>query len=173
MPTLRLLCMRPLETWSKEAQRAYLAASIDTDGWIGLRQTRRTDGSTRLTPSVGATNASKDFLLRLATIASVPPNMSTNGHVGRDSRGIVTRAPVYQSYWRSPLHVLPLLELAEPYLLAKRDRALWVIEFCRSRITPAGHVARKGSPYTDRSWELAALVCEANGRSHQPVQRPA
>ena len=150
--------------WTPEARAAHLACALDTDGWISLRHTRHSgDGHSRLTCNVGITNQSREFLAFLAESAGVPPNLGLNGKPGRDSRGIITRREVWQSYWRSPLHVVVILELALPYLIGKKDKALWVLEFARSRITSNGKVNRSGKPYTSRDWELQALVTAANG----------
>lgn len=162
-----------MENWTAQTKAAYLACAIDTDGWIGLRQTKRVDGSKRLTPNVGVTNQSKEFLERLSVIADVPLNMSLNGKPGIDERAIVTRTECWQSYWRSPIHVLQILKMAEPYLIAKRERAMWVIEFCESRISENGLVNRSGKPYDLRAWQLAKMVTDSNGRSGKGVEIPA
>lgn len=152
--------------WNKEAKRAYLACAIDTDGWVSLRSYSRSDDSSkRIQAIVGVTNQCKEFLERFAFLAEVPFNIGLNGSVGKDARSIITRSEVWQSQWSSPPQVLRILELAEPYLVAKRQRALWAIEFCKSRISVSGKVNRRWAPYTDRSWELCILVTLANGRT--------
>lgn len=153
--------------WPSEAQAAYVACAIDTDGWVSLRETRRrTPGDFRLTPNVGVTNQSVELIHRVADFSGVARNISRNGVKGAaDGRKIVTVQDIWQGYWRSPLHVIPILELAIPYLLAKRQRAQWVLEFAKSRISPAGKVYRSGRPYTERDWELMRWVRDANGKS--------
>lgn len=159
-------------TWSLETKAAYLACAIDTDGWVSCRVLEHKDGHYRIGASVGVTNVSVDFLHRFADCANVPRRYTANGKVGRDSRGIVTRATVWQSYWRSPLHVISILEMALPYLLAKKERAEWTLEFCKSRITKNGKVDRKHSPYTHRSFELARFVTLANGKAETVYEIP-
>ena len=152
-----------LRNWSLETRAAYLACAIDTDGWVGLRTLCRNDNTFRIYPHVGVTNQSIDLLKRLAVIADVPFNVSLNSHIGRDSRGIVTRASCWQCYWSSPIHVIRILEMAIPYLVAKQERAAWTLEYAKSRITANGCVARKAHPYTQRDWDLAEMVIAANG----------
>ena len=154
------------DDWTPEARAAHLACALDTDGWISLRNTNHTDGHTRLVCNVGITNQSRELLAFLSESAGVPLNIGLNGKIGRDSRGIVTRKETWQVYWRSPLHIVPILKMALPYLITKRERALWVLEFAESRITAKGKVNRSGKPYTARDFQLAALVVNANGNKH-------
>ncbi len=154
------------DDWSIEARAAHLACALDTDGWISLRNTNHTGGHPRLVCNVGVTNQSREFLTFLAQSADVPINIGLNGRTGRDSRGIVTRKECWQVYWRSPLHVVPILKLTLPYLIAKKERAEWVLEFAKGRIAPSGKVNRSGKPYTQRDFELANLVIQANGNKH-------
>lgn len=151
-------------SWNSEAKAAYLACAIDTDGWISLRFSNHGDGRTRIAASVGVVNASVALLERFAAFAEVPPKVHRGGQVGTDDRGIVTNGDVWQGTWSSPPQVIKILGKAMPYLLAKQDRALWTLEFCHSRISPNGLVARRWQPYTPRSWELACSVSLANGR---------
>ena len=155
------------DEWTVEAKVAHLACALDTDGWIALRANgHKGDGHPRIVCNVGVTNQSREFLSHLAQSARVPLNLGLNGKIGRDSRGIVTRKECWQVYWRSPLHIIPILEMALPYLIAKREKALWVLEFAKGRITPNGKVNRSGKPYTERDWELMKLVVNANGNKH-------
>lgn len=152
------------DLWTPEARRAFIACAIDTDGWVGLRIDRRPTGALRFTAMVGVCNQNRDLLQHFADCAGVPPRFGTNSKPGTDHRGIVTRRHTWQSDYRSPLHVVPILTLALPYLIAKRERAEWVLEFAQSRITPSGKVYRRGRMYTERDHELARLVSAANGR---------
>lgn len=145
--------------WTSSTKAAYVACALDTDGWISLRLDSRGDGTKRICANVGVTNQSTEFLERIAVLCAVPAHLTTNAHVGRDSRGIVTRNPCYQSYWRSPLHVVKILELALPYLIAKQERAEYVLEFAKRRIVN-GVVQRRHNPYTERDWQLVELVAE-------------
>ncbi len=154
------------DDWSLEARAAHLACALDTDGWIGLRNTSHKDGHTRLTCNVGITNQSREFLSHLAESANVPLNIGLNGKIGRDSRGIITRKECWQVYWRSPLHIVQILETALPYLITKKERARLVLEFAKGRITPNGKVNRSGKPYTERDFELMRLVTNANGNKN-------
>jgi hypothetical protein len=143
--------------WPDSTKAAYVACALDTDGWISLRTHSHKDGYARISCNAGVTNQSIEFLERIAALCGVPPHMTTNGKPGRDSRGIITRAPCYQSYWRSPLHVVKILRLAMPYLVAKRERAEYVLEFAERRIVN-GVVQRRHKPYTERDWQLLELV---------------
>lgn len=157
--------------WTPEAQLAYVACAIDTDGWVSLRLQKRDEGGFRITSSVGVTNMNKEFLERIAHFAKVPENISRNGRKGRDRRGVVTRQDVWQSYWRSPIHVFEILSRVLPYLIIKRQRAEWTLEFAESRISPRGMVYRSGRPYTRRDVELCRLVIEANGSNFDPPEK--
>lgn len=149
--------------WSNETKSAYLACALDTDGWITIiRMKRADDGSFRLYPNVGVTNQSTEFLSRLGDIAGQVIRIGTNARGGVDQRAIVTRRPVYQIHWRSPAHVVPVLEMALPYLVAKREQAEIVLEFARSRMTPTGKVHRSSAPYTERTWSLYEAVAALN-----------
>ncbi|MCJ7828153.1 MAG: hypothetical protein MUP81_00235 [Dehalococcoidia bacterium] len=154
------------DNWTLKTRAAHLACALDTDGWIGLRNTNHTNGHVRLCCNVGITNQSREFLTHLAKSAGVPLNIGLNGKIGRDSRGIVSHKECWQVYWRSPLHVIKILELALPYLIVKRERAVWVLEFVKGRITSNGKVNRSGKPYTERDFELMKLVTTANGNKH-------
>lgn len=151
--------------WSRESQAIYLACAIDTDGWVSCRKHHHPDGLTRIQASVGVTNQSQEFLERLLDITDIATPIIRNGKKGViDGRKIQTTSDVWQIYWRGPVRVIAVLEQALPYLVAKRQRALWTLEFSQSRITPNGFVGRRGWPYTERAFELAHLVTKANGK---------
>lgn len=150
--------------WPADVKAAYLACAIDTDGWISL-WSHLNAGVQRLTPTVGVTNVSTEFLERIVAITGFVKTPDVNGKTGSDARGIRTNAPVWQMSWRSPLQVVPILEQALPFLVVKRERAEWVLEYARTRINPAtGLVYRSGRPYTERDLELCSLVTAANGK---------
>lgn len=148
--------------WTHEASAAYAACALDTDGWIGITITKREEPQA-FALSLGVSNQNRDFLLRVAGICGVPPNIGASTPAGRDSRGVVTKKQCYQAYWRSPLHVVKVLSIALPFIVIKRQQAELVLEYAASRITENGHPKRgRNFPYTDRQREIAHEVWALN-----------
>jgi hypothetical protein len=115
--------------------------------------------------SLVVTEPVREFLERLAAAADVPLRIGLNNRPGTDARAIRTKAECWQIMWRSPIDVRKVLTLALPFLVAKYERATWVLEFVESRITDNGFVHRSSRPYDEHDWELARLVTAANGRT--------
>ena len=149
--------------WIPEMKAAYVACAIDTDGWITIQFHKRVDdGSVRFYANIGVCSQSLLFLNQLSDFTGLPPRIGTNSRIGKDNRAIVTRQVCYQILWRSPLHVVPLLEQVLPYLLIKRRQGELVLEFARSRLSAKGLVNRSGAPYTARTVEIAYSVRSLN-----------
>jgi len=144
-----------IDQWSEETKFAYVACAIDTDGWIGLGNIIRKDnGTKRITCTVGVTNQNVELLKRIATICEVPFNLGLNNRVGIDKRGINTTKECYQVIWRSPKHVIPILEKCMPYLVAKNEQANNVLEFAKRRLQSKQKGLRGSKPYIERDFEL-------------------
>lgn len=167
-----MIQLRNLEEWSEETKAAYVACALDTDGWIGLGFSGKRDGTKRLSCSVGVTNQNIDLLKRIATICEVPFNLGLNDRVGKDYRGIKTTKPCFQVMWGSPIHVIPIIEKALPYIISKREQGNIVLEFAKSRITPKGKVYRRQKPYTSTDFELVMKCKILNNRKPKEDTAP-
>jgi len=162
-----------IDEWSDQTKYAYVAAIIETDGWVGLISTIRKDNNShRIIAYVGLTNQNIELLQRVATIMEVPYRVTFNGRAGQVSRGIITtRKDTFQSVWRSPIHIIPFLEKIIPYMTVKRDRAIAVLEFAKGRITKDDKVHRRSKLYNSRDFELVTF-CKKSYNEELKVKLP-
>ena len=157
-----------IENLSNETKNAYLACAIDSEGCISIRKNSHGERF-RLSGTIGISNTSLDFLSVLASMSGQPFNLSKNGRVGvKKSNGIISRKQAYQVTWRSPRHIIPILEKIIPYLVIKKDRALALQEFILSRMSHENMRGVKGV-YTEKELQLCDMVTIMNGKSKKFV----
>ena len=128
METKKWLKQGILRIPTEEAIRAYLAGLIDGEGSIVLiDRTRR--GRTFQDRSILITNTSEELMKWLVlTIGS-----NYRDRTKYKSTIIPHLKPIFEWHCTRTRDIISLLEATLPYLIVKRDKALQVLSFCKSR----------------------------------------
>lgn len=120
-----------------ETQCAWLAACLDTDGYISLRiwtnkrplpkykTVKNPRSNFRISPYLGISNGD----IRLVRRAQIVVNCgSIRARLSKYSKNICFDWEVKDS-----LNVIPILEQVLPYLIVKRDKAQIILEWAKTR----------------------------------------
>lgn len=145
---------------------AYLAGIMDGEGMIGLHAhtKRRTlkNGEAReyriLQPAVGVYNNNVPLVEWLQNRVGFRMN-------GKDRRQARTNYFVVVTGYRTYGVLLPLL----PYLIAKKDQALLLMEYTDSRLKAWD--GRHNPPYSTREVEIWQTLQELNWRKFEPFEK--
>ncbi len=107
----------------KETDRAWLAGIIDGEGCVSL--IRR---GTYYVPSVKIANTNEKLILRLKEILNLA---GVEYFIRLSDRGQrINAKPCWEIALESRPRVIAVLELAMPYLVAKNEQALLVMDWC-------------------------------------------
>lgn len=147
---------------------AYLAGSMDADGYFSIRRTIQKGGhkNAQYSPRIGFVNSNTLILTKVRQIMddlNIKYYFKENGCGGFDGSKKQT--------WRISIETMTnsvsLITAILPYLTGKKFQAECILEYCERRIAVSG-INRKGKcntkkKYTQRDFELVNNVYEANG----------
>ena len=133
-----------------DTDAAYLAGFIDGEGTLGVyyikndhaRKSDKRYYSLRLSIS----NTNQEILANLHAIWG--GNLSLNKQNGHGTLSL------YSLAWQAQPKVIEVLELIIPYLKLKKEKAILLLEYCKSRQDRSTHKAG----YTDREIKIAQLM---------------
>ena len=122
---------KPTVPLLNEAEKGYLAAMIDGEGTISLRDSKATEKTTaNLTPWVMVSNTNTKILEKVSQITHVEYNKKA-----KRSKHEQHRKPAYKWQIQSMMNVRFLLEQVMPYLAGKQEQAQLVLEFISKKLS--------------------------------------
>lgn len=145
----------------REMDLAYLAGLIDGEGYIGIssnaQKTRK-----QYTPRVTITNTNVALINEVRRILD---NESIAYHVMDWDARLDSQKVRYTVEANGFRRALKLLFIIEPYLVAKRQQAQFVLAWLWSRLTHGSGFTRV--PYTDSETALVEAVKELNHKGRE------
>jgi hypothetical protein len=144
-------------------EKRYLACAIDCEGSICfLVQHYHTKKGLHFycQPCVKITNTNKAWLEYCKTLAKMGSVVSSGTSSKVVCQGKIKELKDYKSYQlqiTSLEEVIKFLEEVQNDLFIKKDKAIWTIEFCKSRLARR-KLGKKNKPYSERELELVHLV---------------
>lgn len=132
--------------------RVWLACAIDTDGYVGIKDHRFKRRERRyryFLPAIGFGNSHRgltEHFGKIIGVATPPPPHDAGGK------------PHYKKMNRVQLHntkkIKKILEDIIPYLIAKKERAEYVLAYCNHRLdAPGDHGPSKSARHQeDEKW---------------------
>lgn len=139
---------RKRELHLTDTEKAYIAAIIDAEGWIGFTVTK---SKKYPTPRVGIANTNLGLI---EWLKSKFADLVVYDYVRPATE---TQKECHYLQITQPASVQALLEQTAPYMLVKRERAELVMEFTRTRINVS-----RAEPYTVDPEPLIAKIRELN-----------
>ena len=143
---------------SEDFKLGWLACAIESEGSFQLAWGKRTDGYIQIVPRVNLGNKDQAYIDRVASIChdnGIPCYVQKRNSAG-----------MKYTVWYGMKRVLHLLDLIEPYLAGKKDRAAILRQFVEYRLSGV-----RNRPYGPTEKDLFLRLRNLNGAGRIPIKR--
>lgn len=151
----------------------WLAGIIDGEGYLGFQVYKTRNRHQSISTELSVTNTDEQIIIKAQKIML---KIGVNPYINMSSYKMKNN-PTHKNTWKIVVHrlstVLKVLEVVNPYLTgAKQDRAILVLEYCKSRLVnyvPGRHF----NPMTEREAQIVDLCIAKQKRGAPEAIRKA
>lgn len=151
----------------------WLAGIIDGEGYLGFQVYKTRNHHQSISTELSVVNTDEQIIIKAQKIML---KIGVNPYINMSSYKMKNK-PTHKNTWKIVVHrlntVLKVLEVVNPYLTgAKQDRAILVLEYCKSRLinyVPGRHF----NPMTEREAQIVDLCIAKQKRGASETTRKA